>query len=68
MSESRHPAFSAMMPGAPSELWAIGDPHSAQNCLHTVLPESALPAHFLTGPLILTLSAGATATRAGWVD
>lgn len=50
--------------GAASGSCAIGDPHSEQNHRYTALPLSAVPFHFLTGPVVVNLSLGTTTTRA----
>lgn len=64
MSLSRVPALMAMISGAASGSWAIGEPHSEQKIRWTSLPEEPLPAHDLVGPLIFSLSLGTTVTRA----
>ena len=64
ISLSRVPALRAMISGAASGSWAMGLPHSGQNSLQTELPEEPLPSHFFTGPLMVSLSLGTTATRA----
>lgn len=66
MSVSSVPALMAMISGAASGSWAIGDPHVGQKTRCTALPELPLPAHDLVSPLILSLSLGTTVTRAGW--
>lgn len=64
-SESRVPALRAMISGAASGSWAMGEPHSEQKRRWTMLPEEPLvPEYFLTGPLMVSLSLGTTATRA----
>jgi hypothetical protein len=64
ISVSRVPALRAMISGAASGSWAMGEPHSEQKRRWTSLPELPLPVHFLTGPLMVSLSLGTTATRA----
>lgn len=64
ISVSRVPAFRAMISGAASGSWAIGDPHSEQKIRWTSFPDEPLPAQDLVGPLIVSLSLGTTATRA----
>lgn len=64
ISMSRVPALRAMISGAASGSWAIGDPHSEQKMRCTSLPEEPFPAQDLVGPLIVSLSLGTTATRA----
>lgn len=63
-SESKVPALRAMISGAASGSWAMGEPHSEQKRRWTALPEEPLPDHFLMGPLMVSLSLGTTATRA----
>ncbi len=64
ISTSRDPPLSAIMGGAASGSWAIGEPQSPQNQRQTALPESAVPFHFLSGPFTVNLSLGTTQTRA----
>lgn len=65
ISVSRVPAFSAMISGAASGSWAMGEPHSEQKMRWTALPELPLPAQLLVGPRMVSLALGTTATRAG---
>jgi hypothetical protein len=58
------PPLRAMISGAASGSWAMGEPHSSQNQRQTALPESAVPFHFLSGPLTVSLALGTTQTRA----
>lgn len=46
----------------------MGEPHSEQKRRQTDLPEDPLPSHFFIGPLIVSLSFGTTATRAGIIS
>lgn len=64
ISESRVPPFRAMISGAASGSWAIGEPHSEQKIRWTALPEEPFPAQLLVGPLMVSLSFGTTTTRA----
>jgi hypothetical protein len=64
ISESREPPLRAMMGGAASGSWAMGEPHSSQNQRQTDWPEVPLPSHFLTGPFTVSLSLRTTHTRA----
>lgn len=64
ISASREPPLRAMIPGAASGSWAIGEPHSLQKMRWTALPELPLPAHDLVGPLMVSLSLGTTTTSA----
>jgi hypothetical protein len=64
ISVSKVPALRAMIGGAASGSWAIGEPHSEQKRRQTDLPELPLPSHFLIGPLMVRVSLGTTATRA----
>lgn len=64
ISVDSEPPLRAMISGAASGSWAMGEPHSSQNQRQTALPESAVPFHFLTGPLTSSLSLRTTATRA----
>lgn len=64
ISESRVPPLRAMISGAASGSWAMGDPHSEQKSRQTALPELPVPCHFLTGPFMVNLSLGTTQTRA----
>lgn len=64
ISVSRVPALRAMISGAASGSWAMGEPHSEQKMRCTSLPDEPLPAHDLVGPLSVSLSLGTTATRA----
>lgn len=54
----------AMISGAPSVSWAIGEPHSEQKMRCTLLPDLAVPVHDLVGPEIVSLSFLTTQTRA----
>lgn len=54
----------AMISGAASGSWAMGEPHSEQKTRCTALPELPTPAQLLVGPLTVSLSLGTTATRA----
>ena len=58
----------AMMGGAASGSWAIGEPHSLQKMRCTALPELPTPAQLLVGPVILTFSLRATKTSAAIVS
>jgi len=64
ISLSSVPPLMAMISGAASGSWAIGEPHSEQKRRQTLLPELPLPSYFLTGPLMVSLSLGTTQTRA----
>lgn len=64
ISVSKVPALSAMISGAASGSWAMGEPQSEQNRRQTDFPELPVPSHFLIGPLMVSLSLGTTATRA----
>lgn len=64
ISVSSVPALMAMISGAASGSWAMGEPHSEQKIRWTSLPEEPLPAHDLVGPLSCSLALGTTATRA----
>lgn len=64
ISVSSVPALIAMISGAASGSWAMGEPHSEQKIRWTSLPEEPLPAHDLVGPLIFSFSFGTTVTRA----
>lgn len=59
------PALMAMMGGAASGSWAMGEPHSPQKMRCTGLPEEPTPAQLLVGPVMVTLSFSKTVTRAG---
>lgn len=63
-SASRVPAFRAMISGAASGSWAMGDPHSPQNTRWTSWPLDPLEEYFLVGPLTVSEALGTTATRA----
>lgn len=64
ISVSRVPALRAIISGAAEGSWAMGEPHSEQKIRSTLFPESAVPVHVLTGPLMVSLALGTTATRA----
>lgn len=64
ISVSSEPPLRAMISGAASGSWAMGEPHSPQNQRHTALPDEPVPFHFLIGPSTVSLSLGTTATRA----
>jgi hypothetical protein len=65
-SVSSVPPLSAIISGAASGSWAMGEPHSEQNRRQTAFPELPVPFHFLTGPLRVSLSLGTTITRADY--
>ena len=58
------PALMAMISGAASGSWAMGEPHSEQKIRWTGWPEEPLLVYFLAGPLIVNWALGTTATRA----
>ena len=64
ISVSNVPALRAIIGGAASGSWAIGEPHSEQKVRWTSWPELPLLEYFLAGPLIVNLSLGTMATRA----
>ena len=63
-SVSSVPALRAMISGAASGSWAIGEPHSGQKIRWTSKPEDPLLEYFLAGPLMVSFSLGTTVTRA----
>lgn len=64
ISVSSVPALIAMISGAASGSWAMGEPHSEQNRRWTSWPEEPLLEYFLMGPLVVNLALGTTVTRA----
>lgn len=54
----------AMISGAASGSWAMGEPHSEQKIRWTAWPEEPLLEYFLVGPLIVNWALGTTVTRA----
>lgn len=67
ISVSNVPALRAIIGGAASGSWAIGEPHSEQKVRWTSWPELPLLEYFLTGPLMVNTSLGTMATRAALV-
>lgn len=64
ISLSRVPALMAIISGAASGSWAMGEPHSEQNRRWTSWPDEPLLEYFLTGPLMVNWALGTTVTRA----
>lgn len=71
MAVSKVPALIAMISGAASGSWAMGEPHSEQKMRWTALPEEPTPAQLFVGPFTVSLALGTTATKAvigkGWL-
>lgn len=63
-SALRVPPLRAMIGGAASGSWAMGEPHSGQKIRWTSWPEEPLLENFLVLPEMVSLSLGTTTTRA----
>ena len=66
ISVSKVPALRAMISGAASGSWAMGEPHSEQKMRWTSWPDEPLLEYFLVGPLMVSFALGTTATRAAF--